>query len=623
MFSYLRYFSVISLVVITIAAGALGYYFRNTAGDDLRDLVLKNNKVLVQGFINNLWKKHRMVEMLRLFYKHNIPESRWNRYRGYEENYKRFQLDVFKYFEEMPIVQVNIYTANGNPLISLNQARMLDPEITEGIQVPDRAVLQAALAAGREGNTASALIENAKFELASGSIKEGTLMQTVVPIMSDNYVPLVADAAYDKSNNVQGMVEVFYDISRQWDQVYNFQYIGTGGIIVIFLTLIGALIFIASKAEAIITKQHEANLELAAQASAAEAENKNKSQFLANISHELRTPLNAIIGFSEILKTEALETIPNEQHRSYITDIHNSGVHLLSLINDILDYSKAEAGKLELTMEEVDITKLITSSMRLVSPRAEQAQVKLISAIPKEHYIIYTDAKKFKQIMLNLLSNAVKFTPPGGEVTVTLWQNVVDNSISVEVKDTGIGIAPKDISRALAPFGQVDSALSRKYEGTGLGLPLTKKFIEIMGGSFYIQSEENVGTSVSFSLPIRSKEEIEPQNSKPKTTANKQQNIHQNNIQQSNSQTQPPNSEASAKITEPVRQQPPTSHTTGNQNYNQTTYNNTMQTSASISGNQNPHTIPTNSQQHAAPPATNQQHNTSPTPQPPPTTQTA
>jgi two-component system cell cycle sensor histidine kinase PleC len=176
-------------------------------------------------------------------------------------------------------------------------------------------------------------------------------------------------------------------------------------------------------------------------------------------------------------------------------------VHLLSLINDILDYSKAEAGKLEFAIEEVDINKLILSSMRLVSPRAEEAQVLLVDEIPKDHIILKTDPKKFKQVMLNLLSNAVKFTPAGGQVKVAMWTSAIDNTVSIEVRDSGIGIAPKDIARALAPFGQVDSALSRKYEGTGLGLPLTKKFVEIMGGSFNLTSEEGVGTTVTFVLP--------------------------------------------------------------------------------------------------------------------------
>ncbi|MCB0307710.1 MAG: sensor histidine kinase, partial [Calditrichaeota bacterium] len=169
-------------------------------------------------------------------------------------------------------------------------------------------------------------------------------------------------------------------------------------------------------------------LELAAQAAAAEAENENKSQFLASISHELRTPLNAIIGFSEIIRNETMGPLQNDQYKDYIRDIHNSGVHLLSLINDILDYSKAEAGKLDLILEEVDITKLIHASMRLITPRAEIARVQLSTEVPSEHYVLTTDGKKVKQILLNLLSNSVKFTPEGGTVKVTLWQNVVENS---------------------------------------------------------------------------------------------------------------------------------------------------------------------------------------------------
>jgi two-component system cell cycle sensor histidine kinase PleC len=180
-------------------------------------------------------------------------------------------------------------------------------------------------------------------------------------------------------------------------------------------------------------------------------------------------------------------------------------VHLLSLINDILDYSKAEADKLELEISEVDTTKTVRNCMRLVSPRAEGAQVQLGEEIPREHFILKTDAKKLKQVMLNLLSNAVKFTPAGGSVTVTMWQNVVDGGLSIEVKDTGIGIAPKDISRAMAPFGQVDNTLSRKYEGTGLGLPLTRKFVEIMGGTFSIASEVGKGTTITITLPKESK----------------------------------------------------------------------------------------------------------------------
>lgn len=506
MFAYLRYFAVISFAVVTIAAVGLGFYFRSEATDDLSDLVLKNNKVLVQGFINNIWKNHRMVEMIKLFDKHNIPQDQWHRYRGYKELQDQFSRDVFKYFEETPIAQVTIYTSRGDRVVAITQGRIIDEKGKKAVVVNEPSNALKAQDQARQGEVASALYTDASFEQANGAQVRGTLMQAIMPVFSANYVPLVRDPNYDKSNNVEGMVEIYYDITRQWEKVNYFQYLTTAAIIVIFIVLIGALIVVASRAESIITKQHEANVELAAQAASAEAENQNKSQFLANISHELRTPLNAIIGFSEIIKNEVLGPLENQQYKDYIRDIHQSGVHLLSLINDILDYSKAEAGKLDLNLEDVDITKLIVTSMRLVSTRAEQAQVKLIQEIPKDHYIIKTDAKKFKQIMLNLLSNAVKFTPPAGQVKVTLWQNVVDGSVSIEVKDSGIGIAPKDISRALAPFGQVDSALSRKYEGTGLGLPLTKKFVEIMGGTFQIQSEENVGTVITFSLPAEPKD---------------------------------------------------------------------------------------------------------------------
>jgi len=154
----------------------------------------------------------------------------------------------------------------------------------------------------------------------------------------------------------------------------------------------------------------------------------------------------------------------------------------------------------------VNVTKLVQNSMRLVAPRAETGKVTLTDALPKEQIIMVTDSKKFKQILLNLLSNAVKFTQAGGEVKITAWRDLASDMYFFEVKDSGIGIAPKDISKAMAPFGQVDSALNRKYEGTGLGLPLTKKFVEIMGGNFTIESTVGKGTTVTFSLPRELKE---------------------------------------------------------------------------------------------------------------------
>ncbi len=501
MFSYLRYFSIISLVIIVLAAVGLGHYFRSSASSDLHDLVTKNNRVLAQGFINNIWKEHPFVQMLGQFRASKIPASQWHQYRGYKENYEAFSRDIFRYFEEMPVVHVNIYGPNKQKLLTFNQARILNHNDV-GVKVKDSALMTATANVAQAGSNASEILTNAHFQIANGDYENGTLVQTAMPILSDSYVPLLAGSKqYNKANNIEGMVEIYYDITRQWEHLYHFQYVSTGAIILIFLVLIITLNIVAAKAERIIARQHEANVELAALASAAEADNENKSQFLASISHELRTPLNAIIGFSEIIKSETMGAIGNVQYKDYIRDIHNSGVHLLSLINDILDYSKAEADKIDLLVEEVDITKLIHTSIRLVSPRAEHAKVALVADVPEDHYFLYTDAKKVKQVLLNLLSNAVKFTPEGGQIRVSMWRDMKEDAISVEVRDSGIGIAPKDISKALSPFGQVDSALSRKYEGTGLGLPLTKKFVEIMGGTFAIESEEGKGTIIRFSLP--------------------------------------------------------------------------------------------------------------------------
>lgn len=297
-----------------------------------------------------------------------------------------------------------------------------------------------------------------------------------------------------------GYIELFTDVTPAWRKLAVLHWAASGSVLMVFAIMLWVLLILTRKAEIVIARQHEANTELAKAAASARAENEAKSQFLANISHELRTPLNAIIGFSEIIQGDLPDNFP-ARYAGYIVDIHSSGTHLLSLINDILDFSKAEAGKLEMEVEEMNAGKMIANCLRLVSPRAEAGNVRLVNALPKESLILETDSKKFKQIMLNLLSNAVKFTPSGGEVRVRAWVEPGGDALGFEIRDSGIGMAPKDIARALVAFEQVDSTLSRRYEGTGLGLPLTKKFIELMGGKMEMSSQPDRGTIVTFRLP--------------------------------------------------------------------------------------------------------------------------
>lgn len=513
MFSYLRYFAIISFIMVILAALGFGIYFRGQASQDLQRIAETNNISLAQSFINTTWKKH-LPNLKRL---RAINTSLWGNYR----EFRQFTEDTFRHFEGVPVPQLNIYTGNGTLVASISR----DAEISytgspTDRSIPDDADSAALFNQAMAGSVASQVVEDASIKTPTGQEIRGTVVQTIIPIMPESYSSVIAGAQAEP----EGFIEVVYDISSQWKELTAFQFWVTTGIIVLFVVLLATLLLVAKRAESIISTQHEANVELAATAAKAEAESRQKSQFLANVSHELRTPLNAIIGFSEIIKNQVMGALGNDQYMNYINDIHSSGVHLLSLINDILDFSKAEAGKLELQLSELDATKLIQNCMRLVSPRAEQAKVNLETSLPKEHFIITGDAKKLKQVLLNLLSNSVKFTPENGTVKVTAWQNVMDDSISIEVQDSGIGISPKDISRAMSPFGQVDSKLSRKYEGTGLGLPLTKKFVEIMGGTFKIESELNVGTTITITIPLTPPQHVVVASNQNKEEADTQSN---------------------------------------------------------------------------------------------------
>ena len=232
----------------------------------------------------------------------------------------------------------------------------------------------------------------------------------------------------------------------------------------------------------------------------AERANRAKSEFLANMSHELRTPLNAVIGFSEIIKDESHGPVGNDRYREYAKDINDSGRHLLDLINDILDLSKIESGTEQLYEEDIVIPEVIGAILTLVKGRAHGGRIEVELDAGDGLPGLRADRRKLKQILVNLLSNAIKFTPEGGKVSLRIWCRE-DSGHVVQVVDTGIGIRLEDIPKALAPFQQVDADLNRKFEGSGLGLPLTKALVELHGGVLDLQSQVGIGTSVTVRFP--------------------------------------------------------------------------------------------------------------------------
>jgi signal transduction histidine kinase len=232
---------------------------------------------------------------------------------------------------------------------------------------------------------------------------------------------------------------------------------------------------------------------------AAEAADRTKSEFLATMSHELRTPLNAVLGFSELMVREIFGPLGDHRYRDYAQDIHSSGSHLLSIVNEVLDLSKLAAGKLELVEGWINVREIVHSACRVIRPRIDRAELSLTVKMPPDDLLAYADKRLLKQMLLNLLSNACKFTPPGGGIECVVSTD--DAGMTFAVVDTGVGIAAEHLDRVVRPFVQVDSSISRRHEGTGLGLALVAAMAELHGGRLRLDSKVGTGTTAAVVLP--------------------------------------------------------------------------------------------------------------------------
>lgn len=473
---FLRYFYVISYVLVISSIVILitfGRYFIEN------NLILGINKErqfnIVRYIVDDVWRGYE--RSLAVCARDNIPEERCI-------DGARIQQTLFSIMKHFSLFKLTIYTREGNIFFYSGKF----PQVV-GSSDDMRDFLNA-----RRGKVSARYLPD-YYATPSGNVRFN-VVRSFVPIIPNSNQP----------DRIPGVIEIIHDVGSYWGSPLAVQMVAIILSVLLFSIIFGTMYFTTYKTEQLINKQYEANVELVHAKKSAEEQNREKSQFLANISHELRTPLNAIIGFSEIIKDEVMGPLNNEQYKEYVNDINLSGIHLLSLINDILDFSKAEAGKLKLDFADTDVTKIVQNSVRLMRPRADEAGVELIASIPKEHFILHTDGKRLKQVVLNLLSNSVKFTQSGGRVKLELYTDDKGEMLVMDVSDTGVGIAEKDVSKVMSSFGQVENELSRKYEGTGLGLPLSLKLVRLMGGDLHLESQINVGTTVRIMLPMNSAE---------------------------------------------------------------------------------------------------------------------
>ena len=491
-FRLTRHFSLIMLAA-TVAVTALVVLFnRDIALTHLKELGESRNVTLAQAFANSIWPR---------FAAHvtTATDTTAETLRAHPQT-AALERDLIALKGDLPVLKVKIYNRVGTTIYS-----------SDPTQIGEDKSDNPGFIGASDGTVRSELTHRGRFDTFEHSLYEVDVLSSYVPVR-------------EADGRVDAVLEVYTDVTPLVNRMERVQLGLMAGLVFAFGALYGVSFLVVRRGDRVLRRQHTALLanEHAMEAKAdemaaeirrrtvaeqearaarqqAEAANGSKSEFLANMSHELRTPLNAVIGFAEVIEKQLFGPVGSARYVAYASDIRDSGTHLLDIINDILDLSKVEAGRLELNEEDCDVAAIAASAVRLVQDRADRAGLRLEANLPLDLPRLRADSRAIKQILLNLLTNAVKYTPAGGRVAVAAALD--EGGLALGVADTGIGMASEDIPRALAAFGQIDNALNRKHEGTGLGLPLVKALTEAHGGRLELESEIGVGTTATVRLP--------------------------------------------------------------------------------------------------------------------------
>jgi signal transduction histidine kinase len=466
-FRLTRSFALVAGLVMVLAALLLSAFHWYWSQDEMESMAQQNNVNVARVLANLLWSRHAVLLQ-------DLSAADPKTLKGRPE-IATLRDEIAAFTQNAPVYRVKIYDPDGHTIFST------DPE-----QIGENESDDEGFQSARGGVVASELARANSFSVFESTVVDRDLLSSYVPIY--------------RGSEIVGVFEVYDDVTEFLRDINR----GIASQVALVLLTAGA-VYLALSAyvrhgDRLLQREHERSLALVQSVARAEAASKAKSQFLANMSHELRTPLNAVIGFAEILSSEGFGPLGDKRYGEYAHEIVDGGRNLLTIIENTLDLSRIELGTAEVSRRPVDPAVLLDGVARTLTPQIKEGDIVLSVEIDPATPAIESDEAKLRKILLNLISNAVKFTPPQGRVTVRV-SGCDHGAVRFEITDTGIGLAPADVPLALAPFGQVDGARNRRYQGAGLGLPLAKGLAELLGGNIEIDGKPGRGTTVAVTLP--------------------------------------------------------------------------------------------------------------------------
>lgn len=461
-------FAVLGGLIMVMACIAIGYFSHEGVRRDLQKGAESNNVVLTRAFSNLVWDKYAdFFDIagsldLEALHKHAAISA--------------LRAEVLSAMKGLPVLKVKIYDADGLTVFS-----------TQETQIGEDKSGNAGFLAARGGAVASELTHRDSFSAFEQTVEDRDVLSSYVPILGE-------------TGNVAGVFEIYYDVTALLARTDRAQQIQLAVVTSLLAVLYVALVSLVWLSERARQRQHEENLRLARDAAIATESSRMKSDFMAHMSHHLRTPLNAIMGFSEVVKGQLFGPVGAPQYLDYAKDIWTCGQDLLSIVDNVLDMSKFESGRLEIKVENLEIRPLLNRVAASVENLAAAKGVKFSWTVPEAPLRLRADRNRVEQMLLNPLRNAIKFTPPGGSVSLSA-ERTRTGGLGVTVSDTGIGMRREDIPRVLAPFGHVSGPYTGTDGGAGLGLPIVKALADLHGASLDIDSEPNRGMRVRIEFP--------------------------------------------------------------------------------------------------------------------------